>query len=334
MLAGLIVVLTSGSVVLDSSAWARTGLMLLCSLLYLSVIFTLGILVSARTRRSATSLVILLFVWVASVMLLPNMAPYVARHLLNVEDKAVVDAKREALDSEFWRKTDEFGRAQRSAGKFSDDNWRFGIWRFQAGNVYSGTHPYPIVIRYATRENMIWFLEGSKYCLPLHMEYADKIWELYRAYDKELRRQVALSDNISRISPAWTYYNASSILAGTDSNAYMRFMDQARRYRQQLMDYSRALRGFSTLSFFTTMKMDETLTFAQLAEIESKQGSGVINELKSKYWQEAPPLKDIPVFGYQSESLAESIGRALPDLFILALLNVIFFLIAYASFMI
>jgi len=110
-LVGLIVVLTSGSIVLDSSAWTRIGLVFLCSLLYLSAIFMLGVLVSARTRRSATSLVILLFIWVASVMLLPNMGPYVARHLRKVEDKALVDTKREALDAEFWRNVSQFGGA-------------------------------------------------------------------------------------------------------------------------------------------------------------------------------------------------------------------------------
>jgi len=328
MLVGLLVVLTSGSVILDSSAWARIGLVFLCSLVYLSAIFMLGILISARTRRSATSLVILLFIWVVSVMLLPNMGPYVARHIRKVEDKAVVDAKREALDSEFWQKTYQFGDELRRAGKFPPD-----LWRFMDASVYSGGNPYPIVVLYAPRENMVWFMEGITYCVPLHLEYADRIWELYRAYEEELHRQLALSDNISRISPAWTYYNAASILAGTDSSAYTRFMDQARRYRQQLIDYSRAQRGFSSMSFFTTMKMDETLTFDELAEMESRQGAEVINKLKSSYWNSAPPLKDIPVFRYQPESPAESIGRALPDVFILVLLNIIFFMAAYASFM-
>jgi hypothetical protein len=180
---------------------------------------------------------------------------------------------------------------------------------------------------------MLWFMEGLKNLVPLHMEYADGIWELYRAYEEQLRKQAALSDSISRISPAWTYYNAASILAGTDSNAYTRFMDQARRYRQQLIDHSRAQKGFSTPSFFTTMKMDETLTFDRLAEIESEQGAEAINELKSSYWSKAPPLKDIPVFRYQPESLTRSIERALPDLLIIVLLNIIFFMAAYASFM-
>lgn len=327
-LVGLIVVLLSGSVVLDGAAWIRIALVFLCSLLYLSTIFMLGILISARTSRSSTSLVILLFIWVASVMLLPNMGPYVARHIRKVEDKAVVDAKREALDGEFWGKTNQFGREQIQAGKFPSD-----FWRFMDGNVLSGGNPYPQIVQYAPREHMIWFMEGLKRLVPLHMEYADRIWELYRDYEAELNGQIALSDNLSRISPAWTYYNAASILAGADSTAYTRFMEQARQYRLRLINYSFDQGGFSSLSFFTTMKMDETLTFDQLVEMESRRGTDAINKLKSSYRNSAPPLKGIPVFSYQPESLAEGVIRALPDLAILVLLNLALFLAAHVSFM-
>ncbi len=179
--------------------------------------------------------------------------------------------------------------------------------------------------------------EGLKYCLPPHLEYADRVWEVYNSYERQLRRQAALSDNISRISPAWTYYNATSVLAGTDSNAYVRFMAQGRRHRQQLIDYSRAKKGFSTLSFFTRMKMDETLTFAQLVQMEEKQGAEAVKKLTAdnieKNWTNAQPLDGIPVFRYQPEPLPESIKRALLDLLILFLENIIFFLAVYASFM-
>jgi len=338
-LVGLLVVLIFGAIVpgsssvaLDGSAWARIGLVFLCSLLYLSAIFMMGLLVSARTRRSATSLVILLFIWVVSVMLLPNMGPYVARHLRKVEDKAVVDAKREALNSQFWHEVDELRNSLKRDGTLSRDNWKYGLYTFMSANTYSGDSPYPRIVRYAPRENMVWYMKGLEFCVPRHIEYADMIWELYRSYDEELSKQVALSDNISRISPAWTYYNAASILAGTDANAYVRLMDQARRHRQQLMDYSRAQKGFSSTAYFTTLKMDESLTFAQLVELRSQKGEAAIRELKSSYWDKAPPLRDVPIFHYQPESPAESIARALPDLFILILLNVIFFLAAYASF--
>jgi len=72
LLTGLMVVLFYGSSALKGSEWIRIGLVFLCSLLYLSAIFMLGVLVSARTRGSATSLVILLFIWVVLVMLWPK----------------------------------------------------------------------------------------------------------------------------------------------------------------------------------------------------------------------------------------------------------------------
>jgi ABC-type transport system involved in multi-copper enzyme maturation permease subunit len=114
-------------------------------------------------------------------------------------------------------------------------------------------------------------------------------------------------------------------------------MVQARRYRQELIDYSRAKKGFSTLSFFTRMKMDETPTFAQLVQMEEKQGAEAVKKFIEssieKNWTNAPPLDGIPVFRYQPEPLSESTKRAIFDLLILFLENIVFFLCAYVSFM-
>jgi ABC-type transport system involved in multi-copper enzyme maturation permease subunit len=332
MLVGLFVILTSGSVILDGRSWTRIGVVFLCSLLYLSAIFMLGILVSARTRKSTTSLAILLFLWVALVKLMPNMGPYVARHLREVGDKPAVEATCEAIEDEF-RRLHHAGRYVKNLRE--TDSYPPDRWTFLKGRVWHPDSPYPREIYFAPRESMIWYLEGIKYFIPKHMKYADRVWKAYRPYEEQLYREMAFSNNISRISPAWTYYNASSVLAGTDSNVYTRFVNQARRYRQELIDYSRSRKGFSSLSSFTRMEMDETLTYAELAEMESKQGREAIEKLMDSYEQEfwsAPPLQGIPIFRYQPEPPSESIGRTLPDLLILALLSVVFFLAAYVSF--
>lgn len=333
VLVGLLVILTSGLVALDSDAWARIGLMLLYSLFYLSAVFMLGILVSSRTERSATSLVILLFIWVVVVMLMPNIGPYVARHLRKLQDKAAVEDTCQAIEDEFWRLQHAGGYVKklRETGNYPPERWRF-----LKGRVWHPDSPYPREIYFAPRENMIWYLEGIKHFIPRHMEYAERIWRTYRPYEEEMRRHAMFSNNVSRISPAWIYYNASSILAGTDSNVYMRFMDQACRYRQELISYSRSQKGFTSLSFFTRMTMDETLDYAKLVELESEEGPGAINDLFEKYTQKfwnSPPLQGVPTFQYKPEPLAESIRRALPDILILAFLNVVFFLTACASFM-
>jgi hypothetical protein len=80
------------------------------------------------------------------------------------------------------------------------------------------------------------------------------------------------------------------------------------------------------------MKISDTLTHNQLVEIQSRRGNGAIEELQSSYWPKAPMLTGIPVFHHQPESLTESIDRVLPDATILILLNIVFFLLTYASF--
>ncbi len=333
ILVGLIVILTSGLLALQAQAWARIVLVFLCSLLYLSAIFMLGILISTRTRKSATSLVILLFLWVALAIVLPNMGPYIARHPSAVRDKAAVEAECEELEAEFGRQlyAGEYAMKLSETGNYPPERWRF-----LNGRVHHSLSSYPREVFYAPRESMVWYLEGIKHYVPLHMHYADMAWEVYHPYEEQLRKQMVLSNNISRASTSWIYYNAASILAGTDSSAYMHFMDQARRYRQELIDYSLSHKGFSSLSFFTRMKMDETLTYAQLAEMESRQGREAIEELMGLYEQkfrDAPSLQGVPTFRYQPESLPESVERASPDTMALGLLNVVLFLAAYASFM-
>ena len=70
----------------------------------------------------------------------------------------------------------------------------------------------------------------------------------------------------------------------------------------------------------------------QLVEIQSSRGNEAIEKLQSSFWPKAPTLKDIPVFHHRPEPLTESINRTLPDATILILLNIVFFLAAYASF--
>ena len=81
--------------------------------------------------------------------------------------------------------------------------------------------------------------------------------------------------------------------------------------------------------------MDETLTFAELAEMESTQGLEAIEKhaepFVERFW--TMPLQGVPIFRHQPKPLSESIGRALPDMLILAFLNIVLIMAAYASFM-
>jgi ABC-type transport system involved in multi-copper enzyme maturation permease subunit len=243
LLFGLLVIAQSKSISLTAEIWARIGLICLVSLIYISTLFMLAMLVSSRCKRSTTSLIFILFLWVAFVVLLPNAGAYISRHIHKIKPKAVVDSQIYALENEFWNIVNE--------DALKNQNLRpRDLWRFQDGNIWTYHLHYPLVITYAPKENMLWYLAGTKFSVPLHFEYAEKKWEIYRQWEKSLIAQSEIAKTISRLSPSWIFYHASSILARTDSQNYVRFMEQVRRYRQEIIDYGQNNKGFSTLTYF------------------------------------------------------------------------------------
>ena len=72
VLINLLVISTSSTVHLSTYEWGRLGIIIGIAMLYLSLFLALGLLVSARVRQSAVSLVILLLIWVSFVVFMPN----------------------------------------------------------------------------------------------------------------------------------------------------------------------------------------------------------------------------------------------------------------------
>ena len=72
VLMNLLVISTSSTVYLGAEAWGRLGIIFFIAILYTSLFLVLGLLVSARVRESAVSLVILLLAWVTLVIFMPS----------------------------------------------------------------------------------------------------------------------------------------------------------------------------------------------------------------------------------------------------------------------
>lgn len=328
LLSALIAVWFSGKVDLKVADWVRLGLLVLGSFLYISVFFTLGMLISSLTSRSATSLVLSLFIWVFLVIIVPNLSPYLAKQIRPIQDRAVVDNQAAALDSEMWDKLNSYSERLHREGMFPPT-----LWTYQNASIHSGDLPYALELRYAPIENIRWYLAGTKYKIPLELQYADKIWTLYREYNQSMDRQLSLARLLSHISPAWVYYNASAVLSGADVESYLRFMDQARRYRQSLIDYAENNGGLASTLYFTRMTLDDAPTTKEADEMAKQMGQDKFNEKMMEYMKNVKPFSNIPIFQYESEGLAGSFVRALPELAILVILNFLLFMIAYVSFM-
>ena len=73
------------------------------ALLYLGAVFSLGLLVSCRTRLASTSITVLLLLWVTLILAVPNMAPYVVSRLVPIPSAEEVDREKQALQQEQQR---------------------------------------------------------------------------------------------------------------------------------------------------------------------------------------------------------------------------------------
>ena len=75
----------------------RLILILALALLYIALFLSLGMLVSALTRRASSSLVILLFAWALLVFVLPNLGTLAARRFVRVPSVRALSEKRQQI---------------------------------------------------------------------------------------------------------------------------------------------------------------------------------------------------------------------------------------------
>jgi len=82
---------------MTGAGFGRLAVILLLSLAYLALFLSLGLFISAVTRRSATSLVVLLLIWSLMVFVLPNTGTLIARQIVRVPSSRALMEKRNQI---------------------------------------------------------------------------------------------------------------------------------------------------------------------------------------------------------------------------------------------
>ena len=94
---GIILVTLSPQVQINSEEWLRLGLFLLGTLFYLAVFFSLGLFISCISHRSASSLVVSLFLWAILVFVIPNLGNILARQLVKIPSVQRLEVIRQQI---------------------------------------------------------------------------------------------------------------------------------------------------------------------------------------------------------------------------------------------
>ena len=300
--AGLLVIQFSPYVSFSSSDWGRIWLIFLLSMLYVSLFFLIGLFLSARTHRSSITLMFSMCVWVLFVLVVPNLTILLVEHASPIQSEKPYKEQASEQWKQYGAEVKDYLEKQGvenplDRASLSGSGASSGINDYDSGETVSASG-------FRSDEGVSFAQECYGFKENLRAQYADRIWQIRKKYlDENPNRQSLLALNISRISPTAVYYNAVAILAETDLGSFWRFMEQARQYRREWVEYLRDEKIFSSRRWFTT---------------ES---------------EEPFDLSEIPRFKEQSEGIGGSLQRALPDIMILTVLNILFFMGAFISFL-
>ena len=305
----LIWMVSAGPIVFSGDDFFRIVGILLTSIIYLSAIYLIGLLISAWTHRTATALMLSLFVWVVLVLIYPSLSVFAADQFTSQRNSRIsysYNQSREILqtvnkaEKEYLMNDAVEGASDGFNMDFQKSGVHIGVGKeatrleFKAYD-WSWIHPeseksVPHVIRY------------HQFLAPLRIDAAEKMG-LVRlpALKHSYFQRARIAQNLLRFSPAAMYNLATQAWAGTDLYGIVDFFENARQYRRTLIDYFYDKDAFSSRQWFASDK-------------------GTIN------------LDDLPRFVYQRASLRENASRALPDLQLLLLLNILMFLATFAIF--
>jgi ABC-type transport system involved in multi-copper enzyme maturation permease subunit len=100
LLTGIAYVYLTGAILFNGEILSRLLWLVGTSLLYISLFFTLGLMISTLTHRPATALIVSLFVWICWILVIPNLAPVIARILYPVPSVQKITAEKLAVDQE------------------------------------------------------------------------------------------------------------------------------------------------------------------------------------------------------------------------------------------
>jgi ABC-type transport system involved in multi-copper enzyme maturation permease subunit len=268
-LLGSVLVLLSRHVSFSAVEWGRIALLFAASLLYLAVFVFAGLLVSARSKSSVTSLVVCLFLWVLFVFLVPTLSANFAESFARVESRDNLDRVLADLDRQ---RSEDISQGFKARGLPQG----FSCWWCS-----NGDDGYMETYGNSDSEFEV-FRDKAVVSEPIRLEYADKRWASQKAYLDSLNRQARLARGLSFVSPTGLFRAIASAVCATDSESHQDRMDRTRRYREIFINYFKAKDIFSSFSWVTPVAPDTFMTEDEL--IERRTGGEFTNARDFDAW--------------------------------------------------
>jgi len=275
LLLGLIYLSLHPGIDLTGDDWQRLGFIFLMFLLYLSVFFCLGLLVSSMTLRSSTSLLVLLLVWSVWGIVVPKASVIIAGMLRPIPVANEIYTQKTMTSAQIrWEVYEEF------------------ITQLSEVGIKVQITPSGVTMTTSGQTNMEAYREiNQEMTSELLRRVDENNAKIDREYQLRKEAQAALAKNIARISPTSAMTFGATALAGTSPEDYNRFW-------KAVMDYKPVVNNWLR-------------TNPDLRGPAPKPGPGVVGPFKEI---DSATLAGMPQPAIGPEDINRSIMRILPDL--------------------
>ena len=305
LLFAVILLTTSTSISLSTADFLRMGGIVLSSLMYLSVFYLIGLLISSVTRRTSTALMLSMFVWGFLVLVYPNMI------LATNVPQDTSEARAASTFNEIKQIYEELDRARKNflandpvpgedpmfdmdgpsgwtGGRGFTENQLTLLYYYWSVISYKDFYDrYLPKVRYA--QNYYGFLG------PRTVDTANRAWLIRKQALQEIFVKPAFIDRILlKLSPVGMYDATTQAWAGTDLRGIQDFFHTVREYRQAVVAYLYDREAFGSRQWLAADK-------------------GKVD------WD------TLPQFSFQRGDIGVNAKRALPDLFLLLMINIVLF---------
>lgn len=326
-LVGILIVLSSRDVKVNSSFLSSMALLLVFSLLYISSIALIGLFVSSRTRKPFTSLLVLLSFYVITVFLLPLAISAYATRQISLETRN--------FEANLTNITDERERAveQSLRNIRSPRTWLLPLPGHRGGMLFPRITPPA-------------YLEFYKKLIPIREkimeEYAVKIDNLRDIDDAAAAKIRRWRNTIQAVMPSTNLSRITDLTAETGEDNFLRFVAQLKTYWQSYVRYLDEKSAFGLKYFYPYPEEFTSQEQNLIDRINKDYAEGKeLRGYRGKYLEEALgvnpevrplDLSDLPAFVFHGRSIPDKTEAALPNILILISYNLVFLLLAHFSF--
>ena len=201
LMLSLIIVVSYRTININTGQWLKILTIVLLSFLYLSIFILSGILISSRSHKPTSSMVVLLLLWVGLVILIPSFGRIIAGRFHKIPTR---------IDME--------NRVAEAIQQIKDDSEKFGkgagSWNSQQDNPPAAAKYYNAQVNAKTT--------------------------IMDEYLRQMVAQVNTGRYFTCVSPAAIYQRASEIIAGVGVSRIAHLCQQIKRYQENFREFIRS----------------------------------------------------------------------------------------------